>query len=230
MSSLGLRFYPLWTLEEAKAARPYTKVNNCELSEDELLRRFDLFGGSARDLFAAPDQVRQSESYQDAAIQSLSSDFVHLLLGAAKLEIRETRGMLSSRIAGYECPAPFELDNRAAVLLSLAVRVKIWSRFLNIMWNETISRPSRAEAGHAFERYCYCLLRTPCELEVRSLEKIPGESLRPIRTFARSRVEVSNPEQKAAHWVAAGAGDACPLYVPSVSVYPSHRCCRLRRL
>jgi hypothetical protein len=235
-------YYPLWTMAEAMAARRFILVDDQELPEDEVVRRFDIFGGSARALFALPDQLEKYLGEQDAAVQKLTEDQLYLLFGPVSVDIQEgeATGMFSSRIMGCESVAPFGVGNRVATLLSLAVRAKIWSRFLYALWNKMAAQASRAEVGYAFERYCYYLLCTEGEHQVRRLDGPADSPPETIQTVSRPRVVVTEPVSAAARWphppdppglaapsalpalaaVPAQSANVCPLYVPAAPNYP----------
>jgi len=215
-------YYPLWEADELRAARHHILVDGRVLREDQVAVRSAMFGGCARNVFAKQRDVRDLLRRQNSGVARLPDNHAKALLEGADADIvegGEGNGVISSTVAGYASRAPFDAERTLAVVLSPVVRGKIWCYYLFQLWHDIARLETRAEAGYAFERYCYHVLCSDgAQLEVRRLGVPPGAHASTISMLARARSRVRAPEaQAAAHGVRGGVS---PLFVPSVSNYP----------
>ena len=211
-------YYPMWTLDELQAVRPCLSVEGRPLATEQVEMRYFMFGGCARNVFASSAEVRNAMAAQTLGVRRLSSEVsARVLMGsddAISEEANESAGHPSTVVC-YMTKSPYSVAERRTFFISQLVRANVWYLHLSIMWWRHFNgAATHAEAGYAFERYCYEILCAPATFVVRRIAGNLGSTLAEISTTSRSRSEVSSPESSASR-SSPGSG----LFTPAVSNY-----------
>jgi hypothetical protein len=151
------KVYPLWTLDELVDAQPFICPN---MTKEEVVRRFRLFGGVPRNIFGG-DEHRLA-ALQDQVVNELRREDVEsIVLGFMDAVGSFHSQQPKSPLIGYDL-APddngmFEKD--LSVLLSVTVKEKVYSRYIRFVWN--IATGGTGNGPIIFESYTRSLFAGP---------------------------------------------------------------------
>ena len=133
-------YYPLWTLEELRAARPFV---NDKLTPDEVETRFDRFGGVPRIVLGPPVRVEEAAVAQEKGLNKLTAEQARkIILGTVSTIDTMDATMPPSSVVGYESSDPF---TRSKIrLISNHVGNSMWLKFLKDIWRCFFSKGEEA--------------------------------------------------------------------------------------
>ena len=141
-------YYPLWTLEELRAARPFV---NDKVTPDEVEKRFDRFGGVPRIVLGAIGLSKSAEA-QEKGLNKLTAEQARkIILGTVSTIDTMDATMPPSSVVGYESSDPFTRSKICTI--SKHVSRSVLSKFLKDLWTRMLFEYDASSAGKAFEIY-----------------------------------------------------------------------------
>jgi len=150
-------YYPLWSLPELQAARPFI---NPAIKPKMVTERFHEFGGVPRTVFGKDDRVEDAKSQRDNDITLLSDKHVVLIANnlVAFVDSFDSAQPKSS-VMGYFSNFPFTSKTRKVMIISDVAQELVWTQYLHLLWNQMLVADDASMAGLAFEAFVRrCLL------------------------------------------------------------------------
>jgi len=150
-------YYPLWSLPELQAARPYI---NPAITPKMVTERFREFGGVPRTVFGNDNRVEAARNQRDYDITLLSDKHVVLIANNMIVLVDSSDpAQPKSSVIGYFSNFPFTSKTKKAMIISDVVQELVWTQYLHLLWNHMLVADDASMAGLAFEAFVRrCLL------------------------------------------------------------------------
>jgi hypothetical protein len=157
------RYFPLWSLQELKEARPYIQEDGQPIlsNAEEVEEGVRLFGFNSRLVFSKGETRQTYLRLQREAVSQMSSQSLRSIISSGVGVISAADQLApSSYVVGYKSWSPFGVNEVETVLLSEAVTSLVWKHRLHDLWGQ-LEESSAPEARYQFEEYGRSLLVTP---------------------------------------------------------------------
>jgi hypothetical protein len=141
-------YYNPWSLEEALQARPYFWN---KISEEDLVERFNEFGGIMRHLDAPTSALLTLQNQQTQGIDALSCKQVtNIVQGCVQvLDSANDKQPKSSVL----CYVSTDFARHTCILISSVVGERIAVNYAELVWNAMLNAKHSTQAGYIFEPF-----------------------------------------------------------------------------
>ena len=151
-------YYPIWSDVELCDARCWIDAT---VSHEEVLQRFDQFGGVPRSVFApACDLDMLLEKLQHGVRDLTDKQILQLVDGNVAYLDALSPTQPKSSVMGYDVASPQDFRRPRTVVISKLALMTVWVQHIGVLWNRVVGADKDSVQGHAFEEYVRALMLT----------------------------------------------------------------------